>query len=372
MARCVPPVPGVGGRWEGVRMSAATAADYGWIRSSFVFPLGIEVGYCLTLVRGVPPEEVLRVMSAEPRGGCRDAKELFERRDELVAESDEWDESFLAGVCAVPGEGGDWTLVLHFDGGIGMRPRFLEVLSTGSRAVTHASNGGRPIHTFAWYEDGELRTGFEWPTVRHGSAPDDLVPLMREAGFDMGEEADADTYDRKAAVLALAERLTGARPERTPAGRAPRRRIPRVSGCWLLVVGGVGWGFAVVSGWLFRARGWRGGFSGCGGGCSGMARRGVWAGVFSFPLGFAGVVGSVEILCSSVGDAIGGRVWRPVSGGPRDRPERRASSGSGVVADPGPQEVVGSGRQVCESECVGGVFAESARGRVSVGSGGRR
>ncbi|GCE02240.1 DUF6461 domain-containing protein [Embleya hyalina] len=192
-------------------MSAATAADYGWIRSSFVFPQGIEVGYCLMLVRGVPPEKVLRVMGAEPRGGCRGAVELFERQEELFAGSDEWDESFLAGVCAVPGEGGDWALVLHFDGGIGMRPRFLEVLSAGSRAVTHASNGGKPIHTFAWYEDGELRTGFDWPTLRHGSTPDDLVPLMHEAGFDMGEESDADTYDRKAAVLALAVRLTGVR-----------------------------------------------------------------------------------------------------------------------------------------------------------------
>ncbi|GCE02277.1 DUF6461 domain-containing protein [Embleya hyalina] len=192
-------------------MGSATAADYGWIRSSFVFPSGIEVGYSLTLVRGVPPEEVLRVMGAEPRGGCRGAEELFERQDELVAGSDEWDESFLAGVCAVPGGDGDWTLVLHFDGGIGMRPGFLETLSAGSRAVMHSSNGGKPIHMFEWYEDGELRAGFEWPTVRHGSAPDDLVPLMHEAGFDLGEESDVDTYDRKAAVLALAEQLTGVR-----------------------------------------------------------------------------------------------------------------------------------------------------------------
>ncbi|OPC77072.1 hypothetical protein B4N89_41625 [Embleya scabrispora] len=191
--------------------SSATAADYGWIPSSFVFPLGLEVGYSLTLVRGVPPEEVLRVMGAEPAGVCRGADELFERQEELVAEADEWDESFIAGVCAVPGEGGDWALVLHFDGGIGMRPRFLETLSARSRAVTHSSNGGKPIHTFDWYEDGELRTGFEWPTVRYGSAPDDLLPMMRESGFDLREESDVDTYDRKAAVLALAERLTGVR-----------------------------------------------------------------------------------------------------------------------------------------------------------------
>ncbi|MER7110434.1 DUF6461 domain-containing protein, partial [Streptomyces sp. NPDC000229] len=31
----------------------------------------------------------------------------------------------------------------------------------------------------------ELRTGFEWPTDRYGSTPDDLVPVMREIGFGL-------------------------------------------------------------------------------------------------------------------------------------------------------------------------------------------
>ncbi|WP_405578191.1 DUF6461 domain-containing protein [Streptomyces sp. NBC_01092] len=59
----------------------------------------------------------------------------------------------------MPGAGGDWTLVLDFDGGVG------------------------------------------------------LVSVMREVGFDLSEEED-DTgagVDTKAAVLALAERLTGVR-----------------------------------------------------------------------------------------------------------------------------------------------------------------
>ncbi|MGW4819162.1 DUF6461 domain-containing protein [Streptomyces sp. NPDC004227] len=55
-------------------------------------------------------------------------------------------ESFIAGAFTVPGGGGEWTLVLHFDGGAAMQPRFLEALSAGGRAVVHSRNGGKPIH----------------------------------------------------------------------------------------------------------------------------------------------------------------------------------------------------------------------------------
>lgn len=192
-------------------MGTATAADYGWIRSSTsAVSYGLEVGYCLTLVRGVSPEEVLRVMDAEPVGECLGVTNLLSRSLDLYDGGDPWDESFIAGAFTVPGEGGDWTLILHFDGGIGMRHRFLRVLSAGSRAVMHSSNGGKPIHLFYWYEDGDLRTWFEWPGSRDGSTPDDLLPLMREVGCNLDDEFD-DVFDEKAAVLALAERLTGVR-----------------------------------------------------------------------------------------------------------------------------------------------------------------
>ncbi|WP_436771322.1 DUF6461 domain-containing protein [Yinghuangia sp. YIM S09857] len=193
-------------------MSSVTAADYGWIRSSSVFPYGIEVGYTLTLVRGVSPEQVLQVMDAEPRGTCDGVDGLIEQQQDLYDEvDDDWDESFIAGAFTVPGDDGAWTVVLHFDGGVGMRHRFLEALSAGSRAVMHSSNGGKPIHQFYWYEDGELRTNFEWPTARTGTTPDDLLPVMQEVGFDLSGDGTDGYLDRKAAVLALAERLTGVR-----------------------------------------------------------------------------------------------------------------------------------------------------------------
>ncbi|MFE9881518.1 DUF6461 domain-containing protein [Streptomyces sp. NPDC005784] len=195
-------------------MTSVTAHDYAWIRSSPLFGHALDVGYTLALVRGVVPGEVLRVMEAEPQGTCTGAGALIERQDELLDPTDYWAESFVAGAFSVPGEGVDWTLVLFVgDGGTGMQVRFLEALSAGGCAVVHSSNGGKPMDFFHWYEDGELRTTFEWPTARSGSTPDALNSVMREVGFDLSDdEGEASgRVDTKAASLALAERLTGVR-----------------------------------------------------------------------------------------------------------------------------------------------------------------
>ncbi|MGW5905413.1 DUF6461 domain-containing protein [Streptomyces althioticus] len=73
----------------------------------------------------------------------------------------------------------------------------------------------KPIELFHWFEDGELRTTFESPRWREGSTPDDLIPLLRDVGLPLTLEGEYDDsasdVDRKAAVLALAERLTGVR-----------------------------------------------------------------------------------------------------------------------------------------------------------------
>ncbi|WP_093627009.1 DUF6461 domain-containing protein [Streptomyces sp. 3213.3] len=195
-------------------MTSVTARDYAWIRSSRWFGYAQEVGYTLTLVRGVAPSEVLRVMEAEPRGTCVGVNALIEEQDELSGPGDYWDASFIAGAFTVSGEGGDWTLVLHVgEGGMGMQPRFLEALSDGGCAVVHSSNGGKPMYFFHWYEDGELRTTFEWPTTRGGSTPDALNSVMRDVGYALSDDdwQTGERVDTKAAAFALAERLTGVR-----------------------------------------------------------------------------------------------------------------------------------------------------------------
>jgi hypothetical protein len=192
------------------RMASATAADYGWIRSSSAgFGYALDLGYTLALVRGVRPDELLGMAGAEPRGMSAGLGELIEQHQERLIEAEYWDETILAGACTVEGEGGDWTLALVLGGDLGS-PLLMETLSAGTRAVSHSSNGGKPMHFFHWYEHGELRTMFERPQVRSGSTPDELNAVMREVGLDPTDD-EAPGVDRKAAVFALTERLTGVR-----------------------------------------------------------------------------------------------------------------------------------------------------------------
>ncbi|MFF7240861.1 DUF6461 domain-containing protein [Streptomyces collinus] len=196
-------------------MDLVTAHDYAWIRTSPLFRHMMKSGYTLTLIRGRSPQEVLRAMGAEPRGTGEGTAGLIEADDAHRAEVDYdyWDESCIAGAFQARSEQGDWTVVLGFDGGLGIP--CVETLSEGGRVVAHSSNGGKPIHLFHWFEDGELRTAFEGPSARDGSSPDELVPLLREVGFPLTPEGEHDesapVVDGKAAVLALAERLTGVR-----------------------------------------------------------------------------------------------------------------------------------------------------------------
>ncbi|MCJ0874123.1 DUF6461 domain-containing protein [Streptomyces sp. AP-93] len=189
----------------------ATAGDYGWIRASpSLFAYALEGGYTLTLVRGLTPARVLEVVGAEPRDACDGFHDLvFEHTEALDAYGYSPD-AFLAGAFTVQGEGGDWTLVMEFGGDLGTRPRFMEALSAGSRAVSHTSNGGKPMDFFHWYEAGELRTTFEDPADRTGSAPDELIGVLSELGLNPTGDRDPEV-DEKAAVFALAERLTGVR-----------------------------------------------------------------------------------------------------------------------------------------------------------------
>lgn len=198
-------------------MNSVTAHDYAWIRTSPLFRHMTESGYTLTLIRGRSPQEVLHAMEGESRGTGEGTAALIEADDAHRAEGgyDYWDESYVAGAFSAPGENGDWTLLLGFDGGLGIAAPCLETLSKGGRIVAHSTNGGKPIHLFHWFEDGELRTTFEGPSARDGNTPDEPVPLLREVGFPLTSKGEHDEsvpdVDRKAAVLALAERLTGIR-----------------------------------------------------------------------------------------------------------------------------------------------------------------
>ncbi|GLF98247.1 DUF6461 domain-containing protein [Streptomyces yaizuensis] len=192
-------------------MISAIPADYSWISPSAPFGYALGAGYSLVLVRGIGPEKLLRHAGAEPDGRLTGFDAVAEEHAGLLDEYDGWPDSTLAGVAAVPGEGGEWTLALELGGDtLGLNSRFMEAVSAGTRAVSVTGNASKPMSLFHWYEDGALRTGFEHPARRDGATPETLTTLITAVGLNpAGDEAPG--LDRTAAFFALAERLTGIR-----------------------------------------------------------------------------------------------------------------------------------------------------------------
>ncbi|MEV8363052.1 DUF6461 domain-containing protein [Streptomyces niveus] len=111
------------------------------------------------------------------------------------------------GATQVQGDGGPWTLAIEFNGWIGESDEYMSPASAGTQVLSHYQNAsGRT--SFNWWEDGELRTTFEFPHSRRGSTPDDLVEAMRRVGFDVSPEGESPG---QLAKLALAEELSGVR-----------------------------------------------------------------------------------------------------------------------------------------------------------------
>ncbi|MFF0293332.1 DUF6461 domain-containing protein [Kitasatospora sp. NPDC004614] len=180
-----------------------TANDYAWLAHSQWFGRCDQDGYSLTLVRGRTPQQVLEAIGAVPQGFGDGFDDLLDCHEELREWVDDYqDDSFAAAAVTVPGEGGDWTLLLALDSGVGISGH-LPALSAGGVTVTHDSNAGKPMQRFTHYRDGEVLTSFEEPERSHGSAPGALGPLLREVGYDGS--------GKQAAFFALAERLTGVR-----------------------------------------------------------------------------------------------------------------------------------------------------------------
>lgn len=88
-------------------MTSATAAEFDWIRSpSSPFAYALEIGYTLTLVRGVSPSELFRIVGAEPRDDeCEGLGDLIFEHQALLDEYEEWPDAFVAGAFTVSGAG---------------------------------------------------------------------------------------------------------------------------------------------------------------------------------------------------------------------------------------------------------------------------
>lgn len=180
-----------------------TAADYAWLEERYAH---LMEAYCVTLVRGVTPEALLTELKAEPEPGLTGVDALHEPCYEA------WDHHqgarMLVGVAAVD----DWSLIVEFNGFLGVTPSAMLPLSRGRRVVSHFRNINAVDHFF-WFEDGDRRLHFEplFPYTRDGSHADELLTEMRESGFDLRQGRDHDHTGHTEAAFALAHRLTGIR-----------------------------------------------------------------------------------------------------------------------------------------------------------------
>ncbi|MFC7307786.1 DUF6461 domain-containing protein [Streptomyces monticola] len=183
--------------------SAATAADYRWLKERFS---GLAEAYCLSLVRDRTPDELLSHIGATPYIHVKGVEELLEPA------YDAWDEHDGEQLFVAVARLGDWTLMVEPNGYLGAFGEVLGPLSRGTTAVSHFRNVNALDH-FHWYEDGELRLHFEplFAFERDGSTPDALTDVMRDVGFDLSDGDERDYSLHTEAVFALAERLTGVR-----------------------------------------------------------------------------------------------------------------------------------------------------------------
>ncbi|MGW7404442.1 DUF6461 domain-containing protein [Streptomyces sp. NPDC054833] len=180
-----------------------TATDYTWLDERYD---GLMEAYCITLVKGIAPEQLLRDLGAEPTMRVTGVEALSE------PSYDAWDERgddrLLVPVAAV----GDWSLMVEYNGYVGTSDELMLPVSRGGTVVSHFRNINAVDH-FYWFEDGDIRLHFEplFAFHRDGSHPDELLTGMRESGFDLSKDDERDFDLHTEAAFALAHRITGVR-----------------------------------------------------------------------------------------------------------------------------------------------------------------
>ncbi|GAA1888049.1 DUF6461 domain-containing protein [Actinomadura bangladeshensis] len=178
----------------------APAADYSWVSGSL---LDSHLGYGITLVHGISPDEALDRLQADRQGSYTGLPRLYRRNDDVQERLDyEYGDFQLVGAAPVTGTGGEWTLIVEFNVAVGFDHPFMTRISMGTRVVAHHLNsvgkGG-----FHWWRDGRLLTWFEWPHDRRGDTPDALNEAIGRTGVGATDYGTAEGY------FILAQELTG-------------------------------------------------------------------------------------------------------------------------------------------------------------------
>ncbi len=182
----------------------ANAADYGWI-SEWCRGL-FHVAYCLTMVRGLPREELLDRLHVGDRTLVLGAEAT------VIPAMDAWSIHGGSGCYVGATDVGAWAVMLEPNGWIGARRDVVLALSEARTVVSHYRNVNA-LDSFYWAEDGALRLHFEplFPTRREGTHAEEIVPAMRAVGFDLREGDQRSFAEHTEAAFALGEYLTGQR-----------------------------------------------------------------------------------------------------------------------------------------------------------------
>ncbi len=178
-----------------------SAEDYGWVDDS---PLGD--GFSLTWVKDVAPDDVVR------------------RLDGRTIRQVDWNTLTSGDIGeGLPGHAfwlaittaGTWSMFMDLTYSFGISDDALLPLSRGTTVISHFQNVELDDQYYL-VRDGDVRLDFQpWdPTDRRGSAPDELVDVMAQVGFDLTPQdfdpSDPDYVERypTEAALALTEHLT--------------------------------------------------------------------------------------------------------------------------------------------------------------------
>ncbi|MEV5346306.1 DUF6461 domain-containing protein [Streptomyces achromogenes] len=203
-------------------MTTTTAADHTWFEERFP---DLAEAYCVTLVRGLMPAELLRRLAGRAEPALTGTDAVVEAACDLVRASD-GRRQLLAMATVGDSAVGDWTLLIEPNGYTGVTEDRALPASAGTRWVSHFVNING-LDAFLWAEDTVRRLWFEpcFPDERWGTTPDELLDVMRGVGFSFdddgeadgendGEPDDPDTGDpgtdlSAPAAFALAQHLTG-------------------------------------------------------------------------------------------------------------------------------------------------------------------
>ncbi|MET8247769.1 DUF6461 domain-containing protein [Streptomyces sp. NPDC005202] len=164
----------------------------GWIREAFD-------AYCVTFVRGLSVEELVRRLGVDPAG----ILPSLSGEEARVLAGDK-------GPVARLGTSNGWAFTLEFASAETTDRRTLRRLSEGTDAVM-LLDSGMPPYWFVHARDGEIASDFE-PGVEAeqigGTDPSFLVPAMQRAGMLLPDgTADPDDWEPERRILTVAEQV---------------------------------------------------------------------------------------------------------------------------------------------------------------------